>query len=1004
MFARSHHNKSPQQERAVGGVLRAARTGASRAEWIRVALDELAQETALDRVGIWLEPAADAGETGDAVVFTGAVWERSGGTLPQEWRRISAEAPLPREVLNGTNSVEYKLEGASVLPMLGPLVELQRALWMPVNGHHNLGGLILAGTREHHLLLPRAKVERIATELGLLLEIEEERRLARERQEDLTLCRHVQDLLPQSEVPLDLLRELAESCAGEQGKSGAGAVFAIIGERRRGQSVKTPAAAGEADRLILCAQAGDPAWAHSLEHGPLENLWRQALETKQVCGAEAAGLPLARKISRIVAIPMEFDGDVNAVLLAGLPWRSGSLAVLERLELRALLAAQVFERRNRHERESSANAQKRALLESSEEPVVIVDHQGIIIGMSRGARQLTEDSSVVTEATSGLLRFAELFLPQEWEGVHRWVMSGFAQSAQPPDDSLVAHAINGAELRLRLTGISDREYCSVSLERASELSRAREVHEVEAELQQVLDWLDEGVIVFDENDRIRMKNARFLQILGLSADEAAQLHSLEELIRRTAKYASEPKKFAAQWKAFAEGSEEGMREELAMKAPLPQVIERCTRTLVGRNKRRLGRVEVYREMSAQRMFQSRMAQTEKLVSAGQRASGIVHELSNPLTTILVNAQRLRSHESDGARAALAQNILEESQRATNILRQLLIMSRESLPERRPVSLNQLVDRTVELQRHALSGSHLRLIVEKQERLPLIEGDFGQLQQVLTNLLQNAQQAIEQSGVGSAIGVRTALAAAGRVRLQVWDDGPGIPGAIQARIFDPFFTTKPPGVGTGLGLAIVLGFVRQHGGTVALTSPPLGGAHFTVELPAAPEVEVPCVEEVAGAAPGDLAQPAEGVAIEPMPLAHAPRILVVEDEPTVANLIADLLRDEGMRVDVLPDGRQALRQAERESYDLAICDVKMPGMDGQRFYQVLAQRQIPLSEHMLFVTGDMLAPRTLEFLERFHLAHLAKPFRMEELSAAVRSVLEKKKETGAPKAAVRAKRA
>ena len=1003
MFARSRHNKSPQA-RAAGGVLRLARAGAGREEWIRFALDELAQDTAFDRVGIWLEPAEDAGDTGDAVIFTGAVWERNGGSLPQEWRRISAEAPLPREVLNGTNSVEHKLEGASGLPMLGPLVELQRVLWVPVNGHHNLGGLILAGTREHDLPLPRAQVERIATELGLLLEIEEERRLARERQEDLLLWRRVQDLLEQPEVPADLLCELAESCAGEKGKGGAGAVFAIIGERRCGQPVTTPATAGEADRLILRAQTGDPAWAHSLDHGPLENLWRQAVETRHVCGAEADRLPLARKISRIVAIPMEFDGSVNAVLLAGLPRRSGSLAVLERLELRALLAARVFERRNRNERESSGKARMRALLESSKEPVVIVDRQGFISDVSRGARQLTEDSSLAVEAAPELLRFAELFRSREWEGVHRWVMAGFAGPAQPPDNSLVAHMKNGVALRMRRMDISGREYCSISLEAAGEVPRAREVHEVEAELQQVLDWLDEGVVVFDENDRIRAKNARFLQILGLSADDAALLHNLDELIRRTAKYASEPEMFAARWKNFAEGAGEGMREELTMKGPLPQVIERYTRALVGKNGRRLGRVEVYREMSAQRMFQSRMAQTEKLVSAGQRASGIVHELSNPLTTILVNAQRLRSQESDGARAALVQNILEETQRATNILRQLLVMSRETLPERRRVSLNELVDRTVELQRHTLSSNRLRLTVEKQEELPLIEGDFGQLQQVLMNLLQNAQQAIEQSGVGGAIGVRTALAGGGRVRLQVWDDGPGIPGAIQARIFDPFFTTKAPGVGTGLGLAIVLGFVRQHGGTVALTSPPHGGARFTVELPAAPEAGRSGNEESAELAPAELAPPPGEAAVEPVPLASAPRILVVEDEPTVANLIADLLREEGMSVDVLLDGRQALRQAQRESYDLAICDVKMPGMDGQRFYQILAQQQNPLRENVLFVTGDMLAPRTLAFLERFHLAHLAKPFRMEELSGAVRSVLRKKKEAEAPKAAVRAKQA
>ena len=158
----------------------------------------------------------------------------------------------------------------------------------------------------------------------------------------------------------------------------------------------------------------------------------------------------------------------------------------------------------------------------------------------------------------------------------------------------------------------------------------------------------------------------------------------------------------------------------------------------------------------------------------------------------------------------------------------------------------------------------------------------------------------------------------------------------------------------------------------------------------PQTELQNDEECTALAPVELARSAEAAALEQIPLASAPRVLVVEDEPTVASLIADVLREEGMRVDVLLDGRQALQQAEPESYDLAICDMKMPGMDGQRFYQALVQRQNPLHEHVLFVTGDMVASRTQEFLERHHLAHVAKPFRMEELSGAVQECWERKR--------------
>jgi CheY-like chemotaxis protein len=117
-----------------------------------------------------------------------------------------------------------------------------------------------------------------------------------------------------------------------------------------------------------------------------------------------------------------------------------------------------------------------------------------------------------------------------------------------------------------------------------------------------------------------------------------------------------------------------------------------------------------------------------------------------------------------------------------------------------------------------------------------------------------------------------------------------------------------------------------------------------------------------------------------------RVLVVEDEPTVARLIADVLEDEGMQVDVLLDGREALERAARQSFDLVICDMKMPGLDGQHFYKSLERSGNPLRDRFLFVTGDVIAAQTREFLERHRLPHVAKPFRVEELTDKVHGVL------------------
>lgn len=301
---------------------------------------------------------------------------------------------------------------------------------------------------------------------------------------------------------------------------------------------------------------------------------------------------------------------------------------------------------------------------------------------------------------------------------------------------------------------------------------------------------------------------------------------------------------------------------------------------------------------------------------------------------------------------------------------------------------------MELQRFSLAAENVRVELELDPLLPFMQGDAGQLQQVLMNLIGNARQAIEQQGRGGTIRLSTRSVDENRAVLEVRDDGPGVPEAIRARIFDPFFTTKPAGIGTGLGLAIVLSIVREHGGQVKVASPPGGGAVFTLEFPAAP-AEESRLFGLPATGPGRKAEyllAHDGLTPAPHPRAARSAkvkrsVLVVEDEPTVAGLISDVLEDDGFRVDVLLDGREALRRAAKENYDLVICDMKMPSLDGQRFYKALVRTGNPLRDRFLFVTGDVIAAHTHEFLERHHLPHVAKPFRVEELTERVRGVLE-----------------
>jgi two-component system NtrC family sensor kinase len=429
-----------------------------------------------------------------------------------------------------------------------------------------------------------------------------------------------------------------------------------------------------------------------------------------------------------------------------------------------------------------------------------------------------------------------------------------------------------------------------------------------------------------------------------------------------------------------------------MVLPAPRILERAARPVRDPIGRLLGRVEIYRDLTAQRVFHSKLLQTEKLAALGQMLSGVAHELSSPLTSILGYAHRFLARQDIPGRTEEVRQIYQEAERAGAILRQVLLNARETLPERRAVSVNQIVQRSVDLQRFSLAAEKIRMEIDLDPALPFVQGDPGHLQQVLMNLVGNARYALEQHGQGGTIRLRTKRISERRVLLEVSDNGPGIPQAILARIFDPFFTTKPAGVGTGLGLAIVLSVVREHGGQVHVLSPPQGGAVFQIELPAVAE---PVQDQALGPPlPGRenvLLEATEDAGHETrLPTAFqsgkGARVLVVEDEPTVARLIADVLEDEGMRVEVLLDGREALDCAARQTFDLVICDIKMPGLDGQHFYKSLERSENPLRERFLFVTGDIIAAQTREFLERNHLPHVAKPFRVEELTEKVHEVL------------------
>ena len=985
--------KKSETESSGRGVARAALSGASRKELLQEALKALALQGPAGRFGVWLDADSNASpRNAFATGFHGMVWDRGNSETPQEWASLSVEPPLPEELLLRGKTVEQDLEAFPANPIIGLLVGLRHALWVPIGRKEQLKGVILAGSTGKQPACSREHVESVAAELALALGLEDEQRIARLRNEDLGAVRRFLAQQAAATSVEVLLSNLVESCTETPANGvGPGAAFAAIGALRDHREKS-----GGNFSVEFRWHSGDDSWTRAIESEPLASVWRRALEARQAIGSESHMSGTQGSVTRIVAFPLESEGQLLGTLVAGLPGGAVSLATLDRLELCAVLAASALRQRRRKEEESLLASWPKALLDCTGEPLLLLDEAGKITAASRGARDLAGLASKTNgpdpPGISAQAYLAELFCGRDRERLGTWlrnVLDHGEERSGTDNEFFRAELHNGVAVRLRSAVPVPGQGTLILLEPLMSRESAGQAERAEIELQNVIEWLEEGVVLFDAQDNIRAMNTRFTQIAGLAPAESGKFKTLEGLIGRLQSHAAEPARFTERWRELARGIEGGVREELQMMHPAPRILERAARPVLDPIGRQLGRVEIYRDLTAQRVFHSKLLQTEKLAALGQMVSGVAHELSNPLTSIMGYAHRLLARQDLPGRTEEVRQIYQEAERAGTILRQLLLNARETLPERRAVSLNQIVHRVMDLQRFSLAAEKIRVEIDLAPALPLVPGDPGHLQQVLMNLVGNARHALEQHGQGGTIRLRTKRISERRVLLEVADNGPGIPQAILARIFDPFFTTKPAGVGTGLGLAIVLSVVREHGGQVHVLSPPQGGAVFQIELPAA--VETAQEEAVGSSLPGrenwlPEAAGRENRLAPAFESGKGVRVLVVEDEPTVARLIADVLRDEGSQVDVLLDGREALDRAARQSFDLVICDMKMPGLDGQHFYKSLERSGNPLRERFLFVTGDIIAAQTREFLERNHLPHVAKPFRVEELTEKVHGVL------------------
>jgi two-component system NtrC family sensor kinase len=363
--------------------------------------------------------------------------------------------------------------------------------------------------------------------------------------------------------------------------------------------------------------------------------------------------------------------------------------------------------------------------------------------------------------------------------------------------------------------------------------------------------------------------------------------------------------------------------------------------------------------------QAQLVQAEKLSAIGQLVAGVAHELNNPLTSVIGYAQlveeELRSEVNPRPSAEVAQDlrrIAEESERAARIVRNLLAFARRQGAARAPQDVVDVCQRVLALREYSFRLSGLELKTDFAPHLPKVLADFGQLQQVLLNLVLNAEQAMRASSERRLSIVVRHNAVSNVVELTVSDSGHGIDAANLSRIFDPFFTTRDVGEGTGLGLSICYGIVRDHGGQITVQSRVRQGTTFKVVLPASlPELQGENCE-----------------------------VLVAHPEQNEREFITAALRGWGYQPLAAATLQEALDMHRRPTLELAIIDRAMLSFD----LDAWRGRRLTDERRLLPMILTSMAPDdpAIEQFARHAAATLTAPLALEALNAAVEATVTK----------------
>ncbi|MBW8636653.1 response regulator [Hoeflea sp. WL0058] len=363
-------------------------------------------------------------------------------------------------------------------------------------------------------------------------------------------------------------------------------------------------------------------------------------------------------------------------------------------------------------------------------------------------------------------------------------------------------------------------------------------------------------------------------------------------------------------------------------------------------------------------------QNEKLSALGELLAGVAHELNNPLSVVVGYSLMLKEKVENPVHRERIDRIGQAAERCARIVKVFLAMARQRPVNPEPLSLNDIVEAAAAGAAISVRSKGARIVFDLDATLPLVDADEDQLIQVFTNLISNAGHALAGKKKDGVLTLRTYFDdRLNRVVAEVADNGPGVPKELQSRIFEPFFTTKEAGEGTGIGLAFCHRIIATYGGRLSLKSSPSKGARFIVRLPESAQRTGYRSMAV------DIREKARDVC----------RVLVVDDEINVTDMLVDLLEERGCEVVARNDVESALQLLESRTFDIIISDIRMPGLDGEAFLKRLKASFPHYEGRLAFVTGDMLSPDVADFLARANVPFLEKPVVPEDLQALITDI-------------------